>query len=415
MDSRTVVIVGSSVAGVRTARALRTEGFHGRIVLIGKEAELPYDKPPLSKQFLAGTWDEDRVRLLTVDDAEAGSIELRLGSAAQRLDVADRAVVLSDGALVHYDFLVVATGADARPSPWVAESGVHVVRTLDDSRRLAKDLASSTGPVVVVGGGFIGAEVAATAQALDRDVTIVDPLHVPMGRVIGQELGAMFTDLHHRHGVRTRFGEGVEAVNGTPGALRVTLTNSEVLPASTVVVGIGASPNDAWLRSSGLLIEDGVVCDEFCRAVDHTNVFAVGDVARWHHPRHREYVRVEHWTNASEQAACVAYNILHPDELRPYAPTEYVWSDQYDWKIQIAGRPGRADLQRLIGDLQGEKPRAAAIFSDSSGILRGAVSVNWPKAILMCRRMIGADTTAGDALKELDQLPAVTAASTAGQ
>jgi NADPH-dependent 2,4-dienoyl-CoA reductase/sulfur reductase-like enzyme len=412
---KTVVIVGSSVAGVRTARALRTQEFDGRIVLVGKEAELPYDKPPLSKQFLAGAWDEDRVRLLTTDDAEAAGIELRLGSAAQRLDVADRTVILADGTRVPYDILVVATGADARPSPWRVESGVHVVRTLDDSRGLARDLTSSSGPVVVVGGGFIGAEVAATAHAAGRDVTIVDPLHAPIGRVVGEELGAKFTDLHHRHGVRTRFGQGVEAVEGTAGKLRVTLTTGEVLPASTVVVGIGARPNDTWLSSSGLLIDDGVVCDEYCRAVDHSDIFAVGDVARWHHPRHREDVRVEHWTNASEQAACVAHNILHPDELHPYAPTEYVWSDQYDWKIQIAGRPGRAELMKIIGDLHGEKPRAAAIYSDDSRLLRGAVTVNWPKAILLCRRLIGTETTAAAALHELEQLPQLGASPTARQ
>jgi NADPH-dependent 2,4-dienoyl-CoA reductase/sulfur reductase-like enzyme len=394
---------------------LRTQEFDGRIVLIGEEAELPYDKPPLSKQFLAGAWDEDRLRLLTADDAQAAGIELRLGSAAERLDVADRTVILADGARLSYDILVVATGADARPSPWPVESGVHVVRTLDDSRRLARDLASSSGPVVVVGGGFIGAEVAATAHAAGRDVTIVDPLHAPIGRVVGEELGAKFTTLHHRHGVQTRFGEGVEAVAGTAGNLHVALTTGEVLPAGTVVVGIGARPNDTWLSSSGLLIEDGVVCDEYCRAVDHGDIFAVGDVARWHHPRHREDVRVEHWTNASEQAACVAHNIAHPDELQSYAPTEYVWSDQYDWKIQIAGRPGRADLLRIIGDLEGERPRAAAIYGDDGGLLRGAVTVNWPKASLICRRLIGAEATAAAALHELEQLPQVGAGSTAQQ
>jgi 3-phenylpropionate/trans-cinnamate dioxygenase ferredoxin reductase component len=405
MAGQTVVIVGSSVAGVRTARALRTQEFDGRIVLIGKEAELPYDKPPLSKQFLSGAWDEDRLRLLTADDAQAAGIELLLGSAAEHLDVADRTVILADGTRVPYDILVVATGADARPSPWPVESGVHVVRTLDDSRELARALTSSSGPVVVVGGGFIGAEVAATAHAAGRDVTIVDPLHAPISRVVGQELGAEFTTLHHRHGVQTRFGEGVEAITGTAGNLHVTLTTGEVLPAATVVVGIGARPNDTWLSSSGLLIEDGVVCDEYCRAVDHGDIFAVGDVARWHHPRHREDVRVEHWTNASEQATCVAHNIAHPDDLQSYAPTEFVWSDQYDWKIQIAGRPGRAELVRIIGDLNGEKPRAAAIYSDDSGLLRGAVTVNWPKAILICRRLIGAETTAAEALREIEQLP----------
>lgn len=400
----TVVIVGTSVAGVRTARALRTQEFDGRIVLIGKEAGLPYDKPPLSKQFLAGTWDVDRLTLLNAEDAKAAGIELLLGTAAERLDIAARTVILADGTAVPYDVLVVATGADARPSPWLVESGLHIVRTLDDSRRLAEDLTSIPGPVVVIGGGFIGAEVAATAHALGRDVTIVDPLHAPIGRILGEKLGLMFNDLHRRHGVTTRFGEGVESVEGTAGNLTVTLTSGEVLQASIVVVGIGARPNDGWLTSSGLLIADGVVCDEFCRAADHSEIFAVGDVARWHHPRHREDVRVEHWTNASEQAACVAHNILHPEELRAYAPVEFVWSDQYDWKIQIAGRPGRADFHRLIGDLHGERPRAAAVYSDESGLIRGAVTVNWPKAVLACRKLIGCEASAAAALTEIDQL-----------
>jgi NADPH-dependent 2,4-dienoyl-CoA reductase/sulfur reductase-like enzyme len=414
MDSRTVVIVGSSVGGVRTAKALRSQGFTGRVVVIGGEAHLPYDKPPLSKQFLAGAWDQSRVTMLTAEDAEQANIELRLGSAAERLDMADRAVVLASGTRVAYDVLVVATGAAARPSPWSVDSGIHVVRTLDDTRELTRALAAN-GPVVVVGGGFIGAEVAATARAAGRDVTIVDPLAAPIGRIVGDELGTMLAGVHARHGVRTRFGTGVESVEGREGELLVTLTDGETLPAATVVVGIGAIPNDGWLASSGLLIDDGVVCDEFCRAVDHPDVYAVGDVARWRHPGHREDVRVEHWTNAAEQSACVAHNICHPDTPRAYAPTEYVWSDQYDWKIQIAGRPNRSALQRIIGDLDGDQAQVAAVYGDRDGLLRGAVTVNWPKALMLCRRMIGAGTPVADCLAELEGLPRLNAMKTAGR
>lgn len=414
MDSRTVVIVGSSVGGVRTAKALRSQGFTGRVVVIGGEAHLPYDKPPLSKQFLAGAWDQSRVTMLTAEDAEQANIELRLGSAAERLDMADRAVVLANGTRVAYDVLVVATGAAARPSPWSVDSGIHVVRTLDDTRELTRALAAN-GPVVVVGGGFIGAEVAATARAAGRDVTIVDPLAAPIGRIVGDELGTMLAGVHARHGVRTRFGIGVESVEGREGELLVTLTDGETLPAATVVVGIGAIPNDGWLASSGLLIDDGVVCDEFCRAVDHPDVYAVGDVARWRHPGHREDVRVEHWTNAAEQSACVAHNICHPDTPRAYAPTEYVWSDQYDWKIQIAGRPNRCALQRIIGDLDGDQAQVAAVYGDRDGLLRGAVTVNWPKALMLCRRMIGAGTPVADCLAELEGLPRLNAMKTAGR
>jgi NADPH-dependent 2,4-dienoyl-CoA reductase/sulfur reductase-like enzyme len=414
MNSRTVVIVGSSVGGVRTAKALRSQGFTGRVVVIGGEAHLPYDKPPLSKQFLAGAWDQNRVTILTAEDADQADIELRLGSAAECLDMADRAVVLTDGTRVGYDVLVVATGAAARPSPWSVDSGIHLVRTLDDTRELARALAV-TGPVVVVGGGFIGAEVAATAHAAGRDVTIVDPLAAPISRVVGAELGAMLAGVHARHGVRTRFGIGVESVEGREGDLRVTLTDGETLPAATVVVGIGAIPNDGWLASSGLLIDDGVVCDEFCRAIDHPDVYAVGDVARWWHPRHGEDIRVEHWTNAAEQSVCVAHNVCHPGELRAYAPTEYVWSDQYDWKIQIAGRPNRSALHRIIGDIAGDPAQAAAVYGDRDGILSGAVTVNWPKALMMCRRMIGVGAPVADCSAELESLPRLSAVKTAGR
>jgi NADPH-dependent 2,4-dienoyl-CoA reductase/sulfur reductase-like enzyme len=257
--------------------------------------------------------------------------------------------------------------------------------------------------------------VAATAHAAGRDVTIVDPLAAPISRVVGAELGAMLAGVHARHGVRTRFGIGVESVEGREGDLRVTLTDGETLPAATVVVGIGAIPNDGWLASSGLLIDDGVVCDEFCRAIDHPDVYAVGDVARWWHPRHGEDIRVEHWTNAAEQSVCVAHNVCHPGELRAYAPTEYVWSDQYDWKIQIAGRPNRSALHRIIGDIAGDPAQAAAVYGDRDGILSGAVTVNWPKALMMCRRMIGVGAPVADCSAELEGLPRLSAVKTAGR
>jgi NADPH-dependent 2,4-dienoyl-CoA reductase/sulfur reductase-like enzyme len=402
---RTVVVVGSSVGGVRTAQALRSEGFSGRIVLVGEESQLPYDKPPLSKQFLAGEWDTDRVTLLTDDAAKRARIELRLGVAAERLDVAGRQVLLADGSRLDYDAVVIATGASARPSPWAATSGVHVVRTLVDSRALQADLRGE-GPVVVVGGGFIGAEVAASAHALGHEVTVVDPLPAPIGRVVGRELGEHFTALHHRHGVVTRFGTGVEAVDGVAGALRVELTDGSELRAATVVVGIGAVPNDGWLADSGLLIESGVVCDEYCRAVDATDVYAVGDVARWFHPTHSEYMRIEHWTNAVDHAGTVAHNIAHPEDLRVHRAVEYVWSDQYDWKIQIVGLPARCRRHELVGELTGDRPRAAAAFTDESGLLRGAVTVNWPRALITCRRLVAEGASFDDAVGRLTELAA---------
>jgi NADPH-dependent 2,4-dienoyl-CoA reductase/sulfur reductase-like enzyme len=401
--TRTVVVVGSSIGGVRTAQALRSEGFDGRIVLVGEETALPYDKPPLSKQFLAGQWDADRTALLTAEAAEREGIELRLGVRATRLDIAAKQVHLADGTRVDYDQAVIATGASARPSPWRPGSGVHVVRTLEDSLALRADL-DHDGPVVVVGGGFIGAEAAATARGLGREVTVVDPMPTPIGRVVGPEIGQYFTELHHRHGVATRFGMGVEGIEGAAGDLRVRLTDGSELAAATVVVGIGAVPNDGWLADSGLPIDNGVVCDEYCRALDAPDVFAIGDVARWYHPGHREYVRVEHWTNAVEQGQCAAHNIAHPDDLRSYRPVEYVWSDQYDWKVQIVGRPTRGTQHEVIGELTGVKPRAAVLYTDETGMLTGVVTVNWPKALVQCRRLVTEGAPFEDALSRVKEL-----------
>jgi phthalate 3,4-dioxygenase ferredoxin reductase subunit len=404
----TVVIVGASVAGVGTAQSLRAKGHHGHIVVVGAEPGLPYDKPPLSKQFLAGTWSDAKIVLLTREAAQAQDIELRLGVAAQHLDIAGRSLLLADGARLDYDAVVIATGAEARPSPWHPASGLHILRTLEHSRELRAGLAAD-GPVVIVGGGFIGSEVAATARAAGREVTIVDPLPVPMGRLLGAEVGALFERLHQRHGVRTRFGAGVQDIAGQPGNLRVTLTDGEVLQAATVVVGIGAIPSDAWLASSGLLIEDGVVCDQFCRAVDAAEVYAAGDVARWYHPRYGEHLRVEHWTNAIDQGACVAHNITHPDDLRDFSPTEYIWSDQYDWRIQLVGRPHRGTRFRMIGDPAASRARFAALYSDGTGRLVGAVTVNWPRALVACRRLAQVDTVFSTACGQLDALAATPA------
>jgi phthalate 3,4-dioxygenase ferredoxin reductase subunit len=393
---------------VRTAQALRSEGFDGRVVLVGEESELPYDKPPLSKQFLAGEWPHEKVLLLTREAAEKDAVELRLGTRATRLDVAAHRVLLADGETLSYDSLVVATGASARPSPWRPDSGVHVVRTLADSRRLHEALMRE-GPVIVVGGGFIGAEVAATARGLGHEVTVVDPLPTPIGRVVGPEIGQLFSELHHRHGVETRFGVGVEEVAGHAGDLHVGLTDGTRLRGATVVVGIGAVPNDGWLADSGLPIENGVLCDEYSRALDAPDVFAIGDVARWFHPGHREHVRVEHWTNAVEQGVCAAHNIAHPDDLRSYRPVEYVWSDQYDWKAQIVGRPIHGVRQELVGTLEGEHPRGAVLYADDTGRLCGAVTVNWPRALVQCRRLVPQAAPFDDALTRLRELSPVAA------
>jgi phthalate 3,4-dioxygenase ferredoxin reductase subunit len=381
-----VVIVGTSVAGVNCARSLRSKGYDGRILLVGEELELPYDKPPLSKELLAGTRLADDVRLLSAEAAAGAGIELLLGQRALRLHVAERVVELSDNPPVSFDHLVIASGAQARPAPWPVESGMHLLRTLEDARSLRADLEHG-GPLVVVGGGFIGAEVAATARQLGLEVTIVDPIPVPLARVLGEEVGQWLVDLHRRHGVTTRFGVGVEHIRGRRGALEVRLTDGITLSAATVVVGIGVIPNDAWLTGSGLAVEDGVLCDEHCRALGGAGaVFAAGDIARWYRRDRGSHVRVEHWTNALEQAQCVAHNLINPQDLRVFEPVDYVWSDQYDWKIQIAGDPAGSEKHVLVGDVGGG--RFAVLYAEESGSLQGSLAVNWPRALIDCRRAL---------------------------
>ncbi len=398
-----MVVVGASVAGVRTAQALRREGFVGRIALVGDEQELPYDKPPLSKQYLTGHYDEAKLQLLTPEGAASIGVELRLGVAATQLDVAGHRVHVSDTSFLDYGACVIATGASARPSPWAARSGVHLLRTRGDSDQLRGSLRAGRS-VVVVGAGFIGAEVAAAATSFGCRVTVVDPLTAPASRVVGDQVGQLLETVHTRHGVATRFGVGVASLEGEEGRIEVGLTDSRVLRADVAVVGIGALPNDPWLVGSGLTVDDGILCDEFCRAVDARDVWCAGDVARWLHPGHGETTRVEHWTNAVEQAACVAHNITHPDDLRPHRPVEYVWSDQYDWKIQIVGRPLRGVEHHLVGDPEQTPPRWAALFAGEGGHLEGAVTVNWPRASVDCRRLTASGAGVGDAVATVSQL-----------
>ncbi|GAB3348241.1 NAD(P)/FAD-dependent oxidoreductase [Amycolatopsis echigonensis] len=383
MTARTV-IVGASIGGVRTAQALRAAGYSGAISLVGDEDAPPYDKPPLSKALLAGTVTEDSVGLLTPQAAAEAGIELVLGHAAT--GVGDGQVLLDDGTELPYDDVVIATGARARPSPWGTPPGVHVVRSLADARALGTALRTG-GPLVVIGAGFIGAEVAATALGMGAsDVTVVDPVPVPLSRVLSREVAAVFGELHASRGITTRFGIGVTGIHPDGDRLAVALDDGTTLAAATVVVGIGAVPNDDWLAGSGIATDDGVLCDSRCRSIVDPHVWAVGDVARWWHARYERTVRFEHWTNAVEQAACVAHNITHPESLRTYTPTEYVWSDQYDWKIQLVGRTG-GDVHERV---DGAGPEKFAVLYADGDRFAGALTVNWPKALITCRRVLNA-------------------------
>src|SRR5262245_31107719 len=274
-------------------------------------------------------------------------VEWRLGVPASGLDLAAKKVVLEDGSAVGFDGLVIATGARVRTLPGQPElAGIHTLRTLDDCLALRAELDTMPGRVVVVGAGFIGAEVAATTAQRGLDVTLLEALEVPLQRVLGDRMGAVCADIHRDHGVDLRLSSGVDAFldDGNGRVRGVALSDGSTIDADVVVVGVGVAPNTEWLEGSGLTIDNGVVCDATCLAAP--GVVAAGDVARWPNRRFREVMRVEHWENAQEQGAHAARRLL--GDTAPYEPVPWFWSDQYDRKIQLAGRSGPGDDIRIV-------------------------------------------------------------------
>jgi NADPH-dependent 2,4-dienoyl-CoA reductase/sulfur reductase-like enzyme len=379
-----VVIVGASLAGLRAAESLRRLGYAGRLVLIGAEKHLPYDRPPLSKELLQGKWDVDRIALRKRPYEEL-ALELRLGVRAQSLDLAAREVRSDDGVREPFDALVIATGASARRLRGQPElDGLHLLRSLDDS--LAIRAALERRPrVAVVGAGFIGSEVAASCRARGLEVTVLEPLPVPLARGLGEAMGGVCAELHRDHGVDLRCGVGVTGFEGSGRVERLTLSDGSKLAADLVVVGIGAAPETAWLAGSGLRVDDGVVCDSYCAAAP--GVFAAGDVARWHNPLFAEDMRVEHWSNAVEQGSYVAERLAGSDlGAAPFAPVPFFWSDQYDVKIQFAGRMRGDDEVRVVAGSLAER-KFTALYG-RAGRLTGVLTFSRPRDLAKFRRLV---------------------------
>ena len=382
-----VVVAGASIAGMRTAECLRLGGYAGSIVVLSAEDQLPYDRPPLSKQLLAGTWGPEQVRLPVAGRIAELRLDVRYGSRAVGLDVGPRLVHLADGEPVAYEHLVIATGAQPRTMPWgVGVPGVHVLRSLDDALGLAQELRARQ-RVAVVGAGFIGAEVASAARGHGCEVTVVEAADAPLQRALGREVGSAIGRLHAEHGTTLLTGTTVTGIRtGEDGRVaQLELSTGSVLPADVVVIGIGARPTTDWLEGSGLTVRDGVVCDTHCRAAP--GVFAAGDVARWVHPVLGP-VRLEHWTNAREQAAAVAANILDPRQPAPYAPTPYVWSDHYGHKLQVIGQPDDQTAAQVIEGELGRPGFVAAYLRD--GRVVGAVGLDAGAKVVRLRRLVAA-------------------------
>jgi 3-phenylpropionate/trans-cinnamate dioxygenase ferredoxin reductase component len=345
---RTFMIVGGGLAGAKAAQTLREDGFDGRVVLLGEEDVAPYERPPLSKDYLRGDAGRDAIWAQEEGWYEANDVELRTSTRAAELALASSEVVLDGGERIGYDQLLLATGSAARrlPIDGAELDGVHLLRTVADSDALREALTPGV-RVVVIGAGWIGCEVAASAKQRGADVTMVAPEDVPLERVLGSEVGAVFREVHASRGVELVLGTGVEAIEGSGRVSGVRTTGGRTLGADLVVVGVGAAPRTELAAAAGLTVQDGVLTDDRLRT-SAPNVFAAGDIARAQHPILGETIRVEHWGTALEQGPAAARNMLGRDLAYDRIP--YFFSDQYDVGMEYAGHALTYDRVVFRGD-----------------------------------------------------------------
>ena len=381
-----IVVVGASWAGMHAANTLRADGFDGDIAVIDADAHTPYDKPPLSKQVLAGLWEPDRITLPAAkEDLE---LNFLLGRRAMGLELHDRFVRLDGQERIGFDGLVIASGTSARWLPGARVlDGIHVLRTLDDCLALRAELDKEPEVVVVVGAGFIGAEVAATCRGRGLRVVLIEEAAAPLEHALGQEIGRLVADIHRDEGVDVRLGVRVMGFDGDDHVEGVRLDDGSVIPSTVVVVGIGVIPNTDWLEGSGLVLDDGVVTDATLTAAP--GVVAAGDVARWPSARYGELMRVEHWETAIQMGETAARTLLANDGsgLAPsFDPVPWFWSDQYDRKIQLAGRSSAEDdVEIVIGSLV--ERRFVALYG-RNGRVRGVLGMNRPRHVMQLRDLV---------------------------
>jgi NADPH-dependent 2,4-dienoyl-CoA reductase/sulfur reductase-like enzyme len=383
-----VAVVGASLAGLSAARSLRKQGYDGRLVVIGDEPHRPYDRPPLSKEFLAGTLSEADL-LLEMDDEDLRA-EWLLGTRAVGLQVdgVERVLLLDDGREVRADGVVVATGAVARNLPGTdGLAGVHTLRTLDDARALRDELALG-GRLVVIGGGFIGAEVASTAYALGLDVTVIEAAPTPLAGPLGETMGGVVSALHEAHGVRLLCGVGVKGLSGEARVDAVLLEDGRTVPADMVVVGVGARPCVEWLEGSGVELDNGVKCGADGRT-SLAGVVAVGDCANWYDPQAGSHRRVEHWTGARERPDAAVAALLSWGAVEAGAPRPpYFWSDQYGVKIQFAGHAAGADSVTVEEGAPGDRSFLAVYRCAGQPV--AVLAMNQPRLFMRWRKQLAA-------------------------
>jgi 3-phenylpropionate/trans-cinnamate dioxygenase ferredoxin reductase subunit len=364
---RTVAIIGGGLGAARAATTLRKEGFDGRVVLLTEESEVPYERPPLSKDYLGGTKDRAAIRVKEADAWAADGIEVRTATRVTQLDLTAREVTLEGGGRIRFWRAVLATGSFARPLPVAGGDlpGVFTLRTADEADAL-RSAALAAGRVAIVGGGWIGAEVSASLRQLGVEVTMIMSGALPLERVLGPEIGAVYRDLHLGHGVQLLPNARVEGVVGEGRARGLRLADGRTLEASVIVAGVGARPRDELARAAGLTVGDGVEVDEYLRSSD-ADVFAVGDVAAAWNPLLAERIRVEHWDTARRQGIAVARSVL--ERGVPYARAPYFYSDQWDMNIEYVGHPSRWDRLVFRGAL--ESGSFCAFWLDGGRVVAG--------------------------------------------
>lgn len=384
-----VLVVGAGLGGLRTVEQLRANGYEGRISLVGEEVHHPYDRPPLSKQVLAGDWDPSRATLRAPEAYEDLGVRSYFGTRAVALRPGE--VELSDGATLHADAIVVATGVAARTLPGQPPE-VHTLRTLDDAVTLRDALAEARS-LLVVGAGFIGAEVASTAHARGVEVTVLEALPVPLTRVLGETVGALCGRLLTESGVALRTSVRLERLETADGSVTAVLARDEQLTADVAVVGIGGVPETGWLRDSGIDVANGIPCDAGGRVEGLDGVWAVGDVAAWTAPGSGRRIRNEHWTSTIEQAAAVAAAIAGNEP--PPASVPFFWSDQFGMKIQLFGEPGPTDeVLALHGEgLDGGTIKGTVVGFLREGRLVAVAGFGAPRFVARYRPLI---SSAGD-------------------
>jgi 3-phenylpropionate/trans-cinnamate dioxygenase ferredoxin reductase subunit len=382
-----LVIVGASLAGMRAAQAARAKGFDGELTVIGAEPHPPYTRPPLSKELLGGAQEPADVDLRS----DQLDVRWRLGVSATALDRGERAVRLADGAAIPYDRVIVATGCRARPWP-VGDvavhdlAGVHTLRDLDDALALRAELQDAR-RLTIIGAGFIGCEVAATARRRGVEVTLIDIASAPM-LPLGPELGARCAEMHRAHGVDLRLGVGVSAIEGSDGRVEAVTVGSERVETDVLLIALGSALNDEWLHDSGLTLDGGLQCDETLTSTSDPDVLAAGDIVSWPQPLlGGERARVEHWTVAAEHGRLAGANaLLEPGERAPHAAAPYFWSDQYDVKIQAIGFPARAQTLRILESTADGDRFVAAGERDGQPV--GAIGFNAAARVAWYRRRL---------------------------